>query len=43
MVSQANPSHPGEVLKELFLDPLGMRLARWQLGSRSRARASSAS
>ena len=24
MVSLAGPSHPGEVLKELFLDPLGM-------------------
>lgn len=24
MVILADPSHPGEVLKELFLDPLGM-------------------
>jgi addiction module HigA family antidote len=24
MVVLADPSHPGEVLKELFLDPLGM-------------------
>jgi addiction module HigA family antidote len=24
MVTLADPSHPGEVLKELFLDPLGM-------------------
>lgn len=24
MITLANPSHPGEVLKELFLDPLDM-------------------
>lgn len=24
MITLANPSHPGEVLKELFLDPLSM-------------------